>query len=74
MRTSSARNLDFEPAMRSICRSEKQRATLERRSSRFYHYLRNYTGNNVTSFTNDLYDAACNVLQEHSPEETNADP
>ncbi|KAH8416280.1 hypothetical protein KR222_002470 [Zaprionus bogoriensis] len=64
LRSSSARSLDYEPAMRAICRSEKQRAALERRSSRFYHYLRNHTANSVTSFASELYDGACNVLQE----------
>lgn len=59
--------------MRSICRSEKQRSALERRSSRFYHYLRNHTANSVTSFATDLYDAACNVLQEE-PEQSHPDP
>ncbi|XP_064541637.1 enhanced level of genomic instability 1 [Drosophila montana] len=63
-RSSCARALDYEPAMRAICRSEKQRAGLERRSSRFYHYLRNHAVNGVTSFSTDLYEAACQVLQE----------
>lgn len=63
-RSSCARVLDYEPAMRAICRSEKQRAGLERRSSRFYHYLRNHASNSVTSFSTELYEAACQVLQE----------
>lgn len=70
MRTSSARSLDYEPALRDICRSEKQRAGLERRSSRFYHYLRNSMVNNVTSFSSELYDVACNVLQEQTEQTT----
>ncbi|XP_032587822.2 ATPase family AAA domain-containing protein 5 isoform X2 [Drosophila mojavensis] len=67
LRSSCARSLDYEPAMRSICRSEKQRASLERRSSRFYHYLRNHTNHNLSSFSLELYDAACQVLQEQAP-------
>ncbi|XP_034482896.1 ATPase family AAA domain-containing protein 5 [Drosophila innubila] len=69
VRTSSSRALDYEPTLRSICRSEKQRAGLERRSSRFYHYLRNCVANNVTSFSTELYDVACNVLQEQTETE-----
>ncbi|ALC43926.1 CG16838 [Drosophila busckii] len=62
LRSSSARALDYEPALRAICRSEQQRAGLERRSTRFYHYLRNHaTGN---SFSTEHFDVACNVLQE----------
>ncbi|EDV95701.1 uncharacterized protein LOC6557943 [Drosophila grimshawi] len=68
LRTSGARYLDFEPAMRAICRSEKQRAGLERRSSRFYHYLRNHTVNNVSNFSTDLFDAACHVLPAEQTE------
>ncbi|XP_023172348.2 ATPase family AAA domain-containing protein 5 isoform X2 [Drosophila hydei] len=67
LRSSCARSLDYEPAMRAICRSEKQRASLERRSSRFYHYLRNHTNHNLSSFSLELYDAACQVLQEQPP-------
>ncbi|XP_034111363.1 enhanced level of genomic instability 1 isoform X1 [Drosophila albomicans] len=74
MRSSSSRALDYEPALRSICRSEKQRAGLERRSSRFYHYLRNCTVNSVSNFATELYDAACEVLlEEESPTTTTAD-
>ncbi|KAH8302501.1 hypothetical protein KR044_007501 [Drosophila immigrans] len=73
MRSSSARALDYEPVMRSICRSEKLRAGLERRSSRFYHYLRNCTANNVSSFATELYDAACGVLQDEPVESPTAD-
>ncbi|KAM8710959.1 hypothetical protein ACLKA7_017572 [Drosophila subpalustris] len=71
VRTSAARALDYEPTLRSICRSERQRAGLERRSSRFYHYLRNCMANNVvgSSFSTELYDVACNVLQEEEEEE-----
>ncbi|KAL7733559.1 hypothetical protein ACLKA6_005028 [Drosophila palustris] len=73
VRTSSSKALDYEPTLRSICRSEKQRAGLERRSSRFYHYLRNCMVNNVvTSFSTELYDVACNVLQEGEEEQTEA--
>ncbi|GAB0098622.1 hypothetical protein DMENIID0001_143830 [Sergentomyia squamirostris] len=32
--------VDVEPILRSICRSEKEKAARERKSSRFYHYLR----------------------------------
>ncbi|KAH8365486.1 hypothetical protein KR093_001268 [Drosophila rubida] len=74
MRSSSSRALDYEPALRSICRSEKQRAGLERRSSRFYHYLRNCTVNNASNFATDLYDAACDVLQEQVESSTASGP
>ncbi|XP_070071377.1 enhanced level of genomic instability 1 isoform X2 [Drosophila takahashii] len=62
LRSSSAKSLDFEPTLRSICRSEKERAGQERKSSRFYHYLRNHTVN-VTSFTMEYFDAACSTFQ-----------
>ncbi|XP_017043068.1 ATPase family AAA domain-containing protein 5 isoform X2 [Drosophila ficusphila] len=62
MRSESAKALDFEPTLRSICRSEKERAGQERKSSRFYHYLRNHTVN-VTSFTTEYFDAACSTFQ-----------
>lgn len=41
LRNRNSLALDFEPTLRSICRSEKLRAAEERRSTRFYHYLRN---------------------------------
>nr|NP_996103.1 enhanced level of genomic instability 1, isoform C [Drosophila melanogaster]Q86BP6.1 RecName: Full=Enhanced level of genomic instability 1 [Drosophila melanogaster]AAN11762.2 enhanced level of genomic instability 1, isoform C [Drosophila melanogaster] len=66
LRSDSAKSLDFEPALRSICRSEKERAGLERKSSRFYHYLRNHTVN-VTSFTTDYFDTACSTFQSAAP-------
>ncbi|XP_017081070.1 ATPase family AAA domain-containing protein 5 [Drosophila eugracilis] len=62
LRSDSVKSLDFEPTLRSICRSEKERAGLERKSSRFYHYLRNHTVN-VTSFTMEYFDAACSTFQ-----------
>uniref|UniRef100_A0A1A9WGH6 AAA+ ATPase domain-containing protein n=1 Tax=Glossina brevipalpis TaxID=37001 RepID=A0A1A9WGH6_9MUSC len=62
-RNMRARYLDYEPCLRSICRSEKLRATTERRSTRFYHYLRNYTVN-VTNFSNAHFEEACDVFQD----------
>ena len=35
---------DYEPLLRQICRHERTRSSLERRGSRFYHYLRNFAG------------------------------
>ncbi|KAH8256181.1 hypothetical protein KR026_010024 [Drosophila bipectinata] len=72
IRSSSAKALDFEPCLRSICRSEKERAGQERRSSRFYHYLRNHTVN-VTSFSLESFDAVCSVFQEEE-EVSEGDP
>ncbi|XP_052873752.1 enhanced level of genomic instability 1 [Anopheles cruzii] len=34
---------DYEPILRQICRTERDRSMQERRGSRFYHYLRNFT-------------------------------
>ncbi|XP_068148368.1 enhanced level of genomic instability 1 isoform X1 [Drosophila tropicalis] len=62
LRTATARSLDYEPTLRSICRSERERSTQERRSSRFYHYLRNHLVN-VTSFSMESCEAVCQVLQ-----------
>jgi len=75
MRSASAKSLDFEPTLRSICRSEKERAGQERKSSRFYHYLRNHTVN-VTSFTMEYFDAACSSFQTipNSEPPTEAEP
>ncbi|XP_030385819.1 uncharacterized protein LOC115632715 isoform X2 [Scaptodrosophila lebanonensis] len=70
LRTTSARNLDYEPALRAICRSEKQRAATERRSSRFYHYLRNHT-TNMCNFSTEPFDEACGVFEEDAQEQTN---
>ncbi|XP_058066175.1 enhanced level of genomic instability 1 [Anopheles bellator] len=36
-------NCDYEPILRQICRTERDRSMQERRGSRFYHYLRNFT-------------------------------
>uniref|UniRef100_A0A182P0W5 AAA+ ATPase domain-containing protein n=1 Tax=Anopheles epiroticus TaxID=199890 RepID=A0A182P0W5_9DIPT len=35
---------DYEPLLRQICRYERARSSVERRGSRFYHYLRNFGG------------------------------
>ncbi|XP_039486082.1 ATPase family AAA domain-containing protein 5 isoform X2 [Drosophila santomea] len=72
LRSGSAKSLDFEPTLRSICRSEKERAGLERKSSRFYHYLRNHTVN-VTSFTMEHFDAACSTFQSTPSTEPSAE-
>uniref|UniRef100_A0A182Y383 AAA+ ATPase domain-containing protein n=1 Tax=Anopheles stephensi TaxID=30069 RepID=A0A182Y383_ANOST len=37
---------DYEPLLRQICRHERDRSLTERRGSRFYHYLRNFTAAN----------------------------
>ncbi|XP_053952549.1 enhanced level of genomic instability 1 isoform X1 [Anastrepha ludens] len=58
------RALDVEPALRAICRSEKQRAMQERRSTRFYHYLR-YCAVNVSSFSTEPFDKACSILRDN---------
>ncbi|XP_013112067.1 enhanced level of genomic instability 1 [Stomoxys calcitrans] len=62
LRSKRARNLDYEPSLRTICRSEKIRSTQERRSTRFYHYLRTYAVN-VCNFSTTNFDQACEVLQ-----------
>lgn len=66
-RNMRARYLDYEPSLRSICRSEKLRASAERRSTRFYHYLRNYTVN-VSNFSNAHFEKACDVFQDTARE------
>ncbi|XP_022215326.2 ATPase family AAA domain-containing protein 5 isoform X2 [Drosophila obscura] len=63
LRSAASKALDYEPVLRSICRSERERVGQERKSSRFYHYLRNHTVN-VTSFAMDSFDSACSVFQE----------
>lgn len=67
-RSNRARSLDYEPCLRSICRSEKTRSTLERRSTRFYHYLRNYTIN-VSNFSTTHFDLACETFQTTDTED-----
>ncbi|XP_052894829.1 enhanced level of genomic instability 1 [Anopheles moucheti] len=37
---------DYEPFLRQICRHERDRSSMERRGSRFYHYLRNFNATN----------------------------
>nr|XP_036220157.1 ATPase family AAA domain-containing protein 5 isoform X2 [Bactrocera oleae]XP_036220158.1 ATPase family AAA domain-containing protein 5 isoform X2 [Bactrocera oleae] len=66
-RSQRTRALDVEPALRAICRSEKQRATHERRSTRFYHYLR-HSAINVSNFSTTPFDNACAILLDASPE------
>lgn len=63
VRTQRTCSLDFEPALRSICRSEKLRSTLERRSTRFYHYLRNGSVN-LCNFSTEHFDNACSILYD----------
>lgn len=65
------RALDVEPALRAICRSEKLRATHERRSTRFYHYLR-HSAINVSNFSTKPFDNACTILVDVSQEDTEA--
>ncbi|XP_017127802.1 ATPase family AAA domain-containing protein 5 isoform X1 [Drosophila elegans] len=72
IRSTSAKSLDFEPTLRSICRSEKERAGQERKSSRFYHYLRNYTVN-VTNFAMEHFDAACTAFQDNPSSDAHAE-
>ncbi|KAH8257339.1 hypothetical protein KR038_007431 [Drosophila bunnanda] len=72
MRSASAKALDFEPNLRSICRSERERSGQERKSCRFYHYLRNHTVN-VTSFAMEYFDAACGVFQASNDNDPPAD-
>ncbi|XP_017469798.1 PREDICTED: ATPase family AAA domain-containing protein 5 isoform X1 [Rhagoletis zephyria] len=66
-RSQRTRALDVEPALRAICRSEKQRAMQERRSTRFYHYLR-HSAANVSSFSTEPFDNACSILQINTPD------
>lgn len=68
LRSYRARNLDYEPSLRAICRSEKIRSTLERRSTRFYHYLRNYSVN-VCNFSTTQFDQACEAFQLNDNEQ-----
>ncbi|XP_011203637.2 ATPase family AAA domain-containing protein 5 isoform X1 [Bactrocera dorsalis] len=70
-RSQRTRALDVEPALRAICRSEKQRATHERRSTRFYHYLR-HSAINVSNFSTTPFDNACTILLDAAPEDGEA--
>ncbi|XP_018803808.1 PREDICTED: ATPase family AAA domain-containing protein 5 isoform X2 [Bactrocera latifrons] len=70
-RSQRTRALDVEPALRAICRSEKQRATHERRSTRFYHYLR-HSAINVSNFSTTPFDNACTILVDAAPEDVEA--
>ncbi|XP_063700068.1 enhanced level of genomic instability 1 [Culicoides brevitarsis] len=51
--------LDYEPILRDICRSEKQRLANDRKGSRFYHYLRNL---NPVNFSKDYFDQFTEIL------------
>ncbi|XP_055533532.1 enhanced level of genomic instability 1 [Wyeomyia smithii] len=67
---------DYEPYLRTICRYERERSKLERRGSRFYHYLRNFMytsanpgpmgvgGSMVTNFSVDHFDALSTRFEE----------
>lgn len=63
LRSSRSLALDYEPSLRSICRSEKIRSTCERRGSRFYHYLRNSCVN-LGSFSMENFDIACEIFSD----------
>lgn len=56
-----ANAVDFSPLLRQICRSEKNRETTSRRTSR-NHYLRLMLANN--SLTNDYFNAQCETFQQ----------
>lgn len=60
--SSRSLQLDYEPCLRAICRSEFKRAQSERSCTRFYHYLQAYTKNMYTS-CKDMYQESCLVLQ-----------
>ena len=63
--------LDYEPNLRAICRSEKTRSLLDRRGSRFYHYLR---GNTMFSntFSTEIFENNCTILiNENTASEMN---
>lgn len=52
--------LDYSPLLRQICRTEKNRETTSRRTSR-NHYLRLMLANN--SHSNDYFNAQCETFQ-----------
>ncbi|XP_055842014.1 enhanced level of genomic instability 1 [Episyrphus balteatus] len=64
LRSSRSLALDYEPSLRSICRSEKNRSNCERRGSRFYHYLRNSCVNLGSFSTADNFERACDILND----------
>lgn len=53
--------LDYNSSMRQICRTEKSRLAMERKGSRFYHYLRNSVCTNT--FSNTFFDEFCDSFQ-----------
>ncbi|XP_055387137.1 enhanced level of genomic instability 1 [Condylostylus longicornis] len=53
--------LDFEPMLRSICRSEKSKSNQKRVGTRYYHYLRNIAFN-LNSFSLQLFDDVCPIF------------
>ncbi|KAG4074027.1 hypothetical protein HA402_014232 [Bradysia odoriphaga] len=59
LHSTRAFNVDIEPCLRSICRSELLRSHKERRSSRFYHYLRSA---NTDSFGTKVLDDHCLIF------------
>ncbi|XP_055911489.1 enhanced level of genomic instability 1 [Eupeodes corollae] len=65
LRSTRSLALDYEPSLRSICRSEKSRLSNDRRGSRFYHYLRNSCVN-LGSYSLDNFENACDILNDPS--------
>ncbi|XP_055685762.1 enhanced level of genomic instability 1 [Lutzomyia longipalpis] len=56
--SSRVAHLDYEPILRGICRSEQEKASRERKSSRFYHYLRQI----VSDASNEVFERHCNIF------------
>ncbi|XP_059620508.1 enhanced level of genomic instability 1 [Phlebotomus argentipes] len=54
----TAQFLDYEPILRTICRNERDKASKERRSSRFSHYLRQVVNNP----SNELFIEHCKIF------------
>jgi hypothetical protein len=59
---SRSNSLDYQPFLRNICRSEKERGTTERKRSRFHHYLRYVIA--TDSFSNNDYDIHCDIFKD----------
>ncbi|XP_037906727.1 ATPase family AAA domain-containing protein 5 [Hermetia illucens] len=71
VRSNRSIDLDYEPVLRSICRSEKARSQVERRGSRFYHYLRNIC-TSTNNFSTNEFDRTCSVLSVSTGSEENS--
>ncbi|KAL5290756.1 ATAD5 family protein [Megaselia abdita] len=62
---SAQASVDYEPCLRTICRSELTRQEGERKGSRFYHHLR-FMSTNFSAVSNEFQKRVCTIFHDNS--------